>query len=209
MSTTPRFPSASTVSPVHSAELGSVHTDPAPSPPSGTPGSRRPTTRRMWVALIGLDVAMSAASIPRLLEDLRARVPADIAEGVGDERLLDLSLRIGAYLSVPAHALALVVIALVAGSLERHVFSASREFTPSLRIGAFWLLVAFATLPLRVLSLAGVELGGAGWLLFYLVAALIATLGVFRVEWTRLSATSKGVTMVLGLVFVVAISWGK
>ncbi|MGD9959751.1 hypothetical protein [Nocardioides sp.] len=169
---------------------------------------RRPTTTRMWVALIVLDLAMSAALIPSLLEDLRARVPADIVEGVGDDRLLDLSLRVGAYLSVPVHAVALIVIALVARSLERHVFRASRTLTPSLRFGAFWLLVAVTLVPIRVLSLSGMELP-SGWFIAHLVVATAVMLCVFWTDWVKLGSGSKGVTLATSVLLVAAISWGK
>ena len=168
----------------------------------------RSTTAWAWVILVALDVAVSTALVPGLMADLHARVPPDIAEGVGNAELLDTSLRIGAYLSVPAHALAMTIFALVSRSLELHLFDASKRLVGSLRVGAFWVLLALTSLPVQAVLLVNSDVRGSAGHFGYVVIALLATLILFWHHWTRLTASRRVLVAAVAIAFVLAMTLG-
>lgn len=175
-------------------------------PSSGEP---RPTARGAWIALIVVNTVMATALVPRLISRLQQTVPADIAEGVNDPQLLSSALKVGAYLSVPLHAVVLLVFALIARSFERHVNPGSTTVGRRLRVGAGWVLVTLTTVPVHVLTLLGVE-----WRTVPIIGAIVVVSTASACLMTRatfrcMSPGRRVLAVVLSIGLVLAMTLGK
>ncbi len=173
-------------------------------------GSAGPATSRIaWLILISLDMALSALAIPALLERVRSAIPSDLQAEINNPGLVDAAVRVGAYLSVPAHGLTLVVFALLAGSIERHLNSATFRLSPRIAMGVGWLLVCLSTIPMRLLTLAGLDWHRRGvGLLVSLVAVGVAVI-VSRAQLARSTVMRRFLFVFISILFVLAMTVGK
>jgi len=62
-------------------------------------GGPRPTSPTLWGLTITVNVVLVVAQLPALLADLSTRVAPELATEVGDQRMVDPAIRIGASLT--------------------------------------------------------------------------------------------------------------
>lgn len=167
------------------------------------------SSRAARALIVAVLAVFLVARLPRTLATVEQAMPGDVAASVGDPRLVDLAVQVGALLGLALTLVSVLVFLLVAAQLERYLPSAVLG-VGRVRLGAFTATVAACCLVSQVRGvLAPPDLeAGLAPVALALVTGLLVGLGyAWRSRGTATGRTAlAGVLATTGLALAMSVT---
>jgi hypothetical protein len=167
------------------------------------------TSRVLWISAYLVLMVLVALRLPLVKQSLTAHVPPDVRAELGDDRLLSLSMTVGTVLFFLVYAVIIGLYFSLAGFLDRRLIPSKVIVAGHLKVGVFFVIAVFATIPVNLLSVSlGIlqprELAGY-WLCFPVMAVVV--LALFHRHWRGRTVSNKILILLsaLGLSTVIAL----
>jgi hypothetical protein len=143
------------------------------------------TSRVLWIGAYVVLMVLIGLRLPLVRQHLAAGVPEDVKSGLGDDRLLSLSMTVGTVLFFLVYAVIMCLYFSLAGFLDRRLVPGKAVIGGRYKVGVFFVIPVLATVPVNLFSLAlGIvqprDIPGY-WLYFPSIA--VVALALFYRHW--------------------------
>ena len=164
------------------------------------------TSRSLWIAGYIVVMALVAVRLPLTRQYLSTRVPDDVKAELGDDRLLQLSMTVGAVLFFLLYAVIIALYFSLAAFVDKRLIAGKWRLAGRFNVGAFFVIALLSTVPVNLFSVVfGViqprDIPGY-WIYFPAMAILV--LALFFRYWRHFPVGRK-ILVVLSAVCLSAI----
>lgn len=171
------------------------------------PSPTRPTTRPLWWATCIACVGLILFRLPATVESMRLNVAEQLAGEDLDPALVNLSVKIAAYLGVILFSMVMIVYLGFAAFLERKLLPHGLSLPAGQSIGVFCLLVGALTLTAQTFAYFSGSLPSGPLKYLYVLAVAASLPMLYRRHWKGSSIQRIALlfTTSLGLAALVAL----
>lgn len=167
------------------------------------------TSRVLWIGAYVVLMALIALRLPLVHRHLSGGVPAEVKSGLGDDRLLSLSMTVGTVLFFLVYAVIMCLYFSLAGFLDRRLVPGKAVIGGRLKVGVFFVIPVLATVPVNLfsLTLGIVQPRDVPGYWFYFPSMAIVALALFYRHWRSFPPSRKCLVVLsaLGLSTILAL----
>jgi len=112
------------------------------------------TSRVLWIGAYAVLMVLIGLRLPLVRRHLTDGVPVEVKSGLGDDRLLNLSMTVGTVLFFLVYAVIMCLYFSLAGFLDKRLVPGKAVIGGRLKVGIFFVIPVLATVPVNLFSLA-------------------------------------------------------
>lgn len=167
------------------------------------------TSRVLWIGAYVVLKVLIGLRLPLVRQHLTAEVPVEVKAGLGDDRLLSLSMTVGTVLFFLVYAVIMCLYFSLAGFLDKRLVPAKAVIGGRFKVGVFFVIPVLATVPVNLFSLALgiVQPRDVPGYWFYFPSMAILALALFYRHWKSFRPGRKCLVVIsaLGLSTILAL----